>query len=223
MPHSLRAKLSGLRYKGILEDKDYKRLCHALDLEKAEQEPTKQREKELAEEWKCGYEMGFEEAKVLYEQEPCDDAISRNDMLDAVGHGTTYTTEHLQKIINGLPSVEPTQKSVENTLETRCEDAVSRQAVLDCATLITSIPTEDWDIGDWVCLFRDRVSQLPSVQPKAKTGHWIEDKTTYAGQGMGNYKCSVCDRINGSWIKDMPSVYPNFCWWCGAEMKGEQE
>lgn len=38
MPHSLRAKLSGLRYKGILEDKDYKRLCHALDLEKVEQE-----------------------------------------------------------------------------------------------------------------------------------------------------------------------------------------
>lgn len=38
MPHSLRAKLSGLHYKGILEDKDYKRLCHALDLEKAEQE-----------------------------------------------------------------------------------------------------------------------------------------------------------------------------------------
>jgi hypothetical protein len=33
MPHSLRAKLSGLRYKGILEDKDYKRLCEALDNE----------------------------------------------------------------------------------------------------------------------------------------------------------------------------------------------
>jgi len=39
MTHNLRAKLSGLRHKGILEDKDYKRLCHALDLEKAEQEP----------------------------------------------------------------------------------------------------------------------------------------------------------------------------------------
>lgn len=34
MPHSLRAKLSGLRDKGILEDKDYKRLCKALDNEK---------------------------------------------------------------------------------------------------------------------------------------------------------------------------------------------
>ena len=33
MPHSLRAKLNGLRYKGILEDKDYKRLCKALDNE----------------------------------------------------------------------------------------------------------------------------------------------------------------------------------------------
>lgn len=47
-----------------------------------------------------------------------------------------------------------------------CDDVVSRQAVLDCATLITSIPTEDWDIGDWVCLFRDRVSQLPPVRPQ---------------------------------------------------------
>ena len=62
MPHSLRAKLSGLRYKGILEDKDYKRLCHALDLEKVEQEPT--------DEWQNGYDMAWEEAKVFYEQEP---------------------------------------------------------------------------------------------------------------------------------------------------------
>ena len=35
MSHSLRAKLSGLRYKGIITDKDYQRLCKALDTEKA--------------------------------------------------------------------------------------------------------------------------------------------------------------------------------------------
>ena len=40
MPHSLRAKLSGLRYKGILEDKDYKRLCKALDNEKVLEQIT---------------------------------------------------------------------------------------------------------------------------------------------------------------------------------------
>ena len=33
MPHSLRAKLSCLRYKKIISDKDYDRLCKALDNE----------------------------------------------------------------------------------------------------------------------------------------------------------------------------------------------
>lgn len=37
------------------------------------------------------------------------DVISRNDMMDAIGHGTTYTSEELQKIITNLPPV--TQKS----------------------------------------------------------------------------------------------------------------
>lgn len=33
MPHSLRAKIKGLRYKGIIKDKDCDRLCKALDNE----------------------------------------------------------------------------------------------------------------------------------------------------------------------------------------------
>ena len=33
MPHSLRVKLNGLRYKKIISDKDYDRLCKALDNE----------------------------------------------------------------------------------------------------------------------------------------------------------------------------------------------
>jgi len=33
MPHSLRARLGGLRYKKIISDKDYDRLCKALDNE----------------------------------------------------------------------------------------------------------------------------------------------------------------------------------------------
>lgn len=41
----------------------------------------------------------------VLEQEPCEEMISRADMLDAIGHGTTYTTDELQKIIKGLPTV----------------------------------------------------------------------------------------------------------------------
>lgn len=33
MPHSLRAKIKGLRYKEIITDKDCERLCKALDNE----------------------------------------------------------------------------------------------------------------------------------------------------------------------------------------------
>lgn len=33
MPHSLRAKIKGLRYKGIITEKDCDRLCKALDNE----------------------------------------------------------------------------------------------------------------------------------------------------------------------------------------------
>ena len=35
MPHSLRAKIKGLRYKGIITDKDCNRLCKTLDNENA--------------------------------------------------------------------------------------------------------------------------------------------------------------------------------------------
>lgn len=45
------------------------------------------------------------------EQEPCEDAIGREDMLDAIGHGTTYTSEELQRIIKGLPPVNPQPKT----------------------------------------------------------------------------------------------------------------
>ena len=43
-------------------------------------------------------------------QESCEDAIGRSDMLDAIGHGTTYTSEELQRIIKGLPPVKPQPK-----------------------------------------------------------------------------------------------------------------
>ena len=83
--------------------------------------------------------------------------------------------------------------------------------MLDCATLITSIPTEDWDIGDWVCLFRDRVKQLPSVQSKAKTGYWIDRKeeTKY------RWVCSECGRTERH--------QEHFCPNCGARMVEPQE
>ena len=81
-----------------------------------------------------------------------NDLIRRTDMLDAVGHGTTYTTEHLQKIINGLPSVN------------LCEDAVSRQAILD------KLNEWEWQELYLPIHFKENIiDELPSVQPKGET------------------------------------------------------
>lgn len=61
-----------------------------------------------------GDEIHIERPVPLYrlDQELCEDCISRNDMLDAIGHGGIYTTEELQRIIKGLPLVQPQQTNV---------------------------------------------------------------------------------------------------------------
>lgn len=42
---------------------------------------------------------------------------------------------------------------------------------------------------------------------KPKTGHWIDEET--------NYLCSKCHR--GCWVNS------DYCPWCGADMRGEEE
>ena len=49
MPHSIRSKLSGLRYKGLITDKEYQRLCKALDTEKAIEDIRAEIEKSISE------------------------------------------------------------------------------------------------------------------------------------------------------------------------------
>lgn len=325
MSHSLRAKLRVLRYKGILEDKDYMRLCHTLDLEKAEKEPkdksnlekiceelaaendnlrdqlamrdrfkqepcddAQERYEDLCEyfgdakdilksrkdfkAWLERIKWHVHKAEELYEkyehkQEPCEDAISREDAIHAFDYLMGLNRAQIQDILFKLPSVMPKPVECDDAISRQaalkelkesaehhandsreeallrrdrdiiralppvtpqpCEDAVSRQAVLDCATLITSIPTEDWDIGDWVCLFRDRVSQLPSVRSQEpKTGHWISHREHCRNlgvmpSGLGAYEwCSNCDC--GIDVREWHRNNYNFCPNCGARMESKQ-
>ena len=61
MPHSLRAKIKGLRYKGIITDKDCDRLCNALDNENV----LNKIRGEILEEKECAY-ADFDKYKVDY-------------------------------------------------------------------------------------------------------------------------------------------------------------
>ena len=55
------------------------------------------------------YNEALDMAIEALKQEPCDDVISRSDILDAIGHDTTYTSNDLQKIIKNLPYTSPTK------------------------------------------------------------------------------------------------------------------
>lgn len=114
----------------------------------------------------CHIEALEETIKAL-EQEPCEDAISRQAVLDIVNNPLNI---RLDEIIKKLPSV--TQKSETVTeFADRCRecgakygkllkqepsgDLISRQAVIE-------ICNEEWDSD----LLVERIEQLPSVNPQ---------------------------------------------------------
>lgn len=67
------------------------------------------------------------------------------------------------------------------------------------------------------------LQEFPSVEPERKTGQWLEMhcRNNYFGD-LQICKCSECGRYDAR-----PYLYyfsrPNFCSWCGTEMKGEAE
>ena len=93
-------------------------------------------------------------------------------------------------------------------------DCISReQALSDYA---------DW-FGYGYTAFYKHLKNMPSVQPKPKTGHWIniEDKTDWYD---ATYKCSCCGReiITPYELKNnLYSDYP-YCH-CGAKMESEDK
>lgn len=64
-------------------------------------------DKQWQEAYKKGYNRAMLDYGLEYDEKPVEDCISKTDILDAVGHGTTYTSEEIQEIINRLPSVAP--------------------------------------------------------------------------------------------------------------------
>ena len=76
--------------------------------------------------------------------------------------------------------------------ESMSEDLISRDAVLDaCSQSINILDA------------MSRIEDLPSVTPKQRTGHWIDE--------FGGCECSECGRLEAG--------YSDYCPNCGANME----
>lgn len=98
-----------------------------------------------------------------------------------------------------------------------CEDAISRQAVIDEIEYFQINPQH----FDFVGLI-DNIKDLPSVNPQPKIGHWISvntGKPSCIKDGMvtESVRCSECDE----WLtaSDEYDCYGNYCPNCGAKME----
>ena len=92
-----------------------------------------------------------------------------------------------------------------------CEDAVSRQAVLD---IFGSKGEFDWVLNCAV----EKIKELPPVTPTRVKAHWIKSESK-----EGYYKCSKClcehnDPETGKWHEIFDFKYP-LCPICGADMR----
>lgn len=59
----------------------------------------------------------------------------------------------------------------------------------------------------------DLLQNAPTIEPERKKGKWIE----YNATGKKQWMCSECCAEEKN-----PKV-ARFCYWCGADMRGEQE
>ena len=119
-------------------------------------------------------------------QEPCEDAISRAAAIKAMDDleqedieryccsiPEGFDGKRAIEALQGLPSVTPTCSEKPNN----CEDAISRQSVID-TTICEGISCNECSFntlenGESGCLLSERVTRLPSVTPKQRIGHWI--------------------------------------------------
>ena len=112
-------------------------------------------------------------------------------------------------------TLEEAIKHAEEVAKEPCDDAISRQAVLDLIEHYNSdgLGSVFYGYQEGV-KFADAVNKLPSVTPLPKTGHWI--KTNINGQHR--ITCSCC----GYTEPEYRSYIRNFCPNCGHRQEAEE-
>ena len=87
------------------------------------------------------------------------------------------------------------------------------------------IAADEWDGGFNIQreeMITDAINALTSVNPEPKNGRWYKPTGMMPPEYAGRYRCSECDGFAMHDWKSHREVLTDFCPWCGADMRGEQ-
>ena len=126
-----------------------------------------------------------------------NEKMSDEEMCD------TYTEGYFKGYDDGL----------ERKLEEPCEDAISREAVLNTLGNMDKALDENRTVKEYKALLKECYKELPSVTQKS--GKWIRrENVTSIDNVRWAYECSKC----GYEMRSMTRYCPS----CGADMRGAE-
>ena len=119
---------------------------------------------------------------------------------------------------HGSLVIQAKEMAIQALSQEPCDDAISRQAVLDQTYLWSK--DEFLRVTNPFDYLRKRINSLQPVIPQPKTGHWITEDMF---DGDVAYRCSECNEL--FWIESgtpKDNEY-NFCPKCGKRLVEPQE
>ena len=148
-----------------------------------------------------------------------DSLIRRSDAIKALYKYNFVSKNVIEREINAIPSAEP--KTGRD-----CTDFVRwlMDEVMD---------EENWQLnavanGEIICRKLKKLGMLDVVDgyyvETQKTGKWIEvEKNEYEGFSIVNMRCNQCGRYAYLVLPKGTKCVYDYCPWCKADMRGEEE
>ena len=164
--------------------------------------------------------------KRLKEQEPCEDAISRQAVLDmledinAETEGVGFYYEHYVDYIKSLPSVKPQESC--DVPDTNDGDIISKQTVLDTISELNAISFYEAqeDSRETYYEIRQAIKDLSPVKQEPQT-------VIYSGDGYADgemvYDMAECPNCGYEYENGDKDWGLPFCPSCGQKLNWESE